>query len=436
MIIEFSFSNFRSFKNMTTLSMVAAPIHSKDKSLDENNVFKVDEKLSLLKSKAIYGANASGKSNIVKAMIAFIDMVRDCVKNEYEIEKRNEPFLLSSEANEPSFFQIIFREINAETTVLYRYGFEIFDGKIASEWLFEKSGRVEVPFFTREAMSVEVRSRFKEARKFGGIAERGDSKVFRKNSLFLTAVAALGGEFSKKIMDSIASIEVIGGLENVPIKNLVNSILREPKYKEFTLNFLQNADIDLEQIDVIETGETHFLNQDDLPKDYRTFTNQKIQKAAGIQTTRTIFNENGQKTGNIEGNLEDWESEGTQKLLYLTPFFKAVLDSGHPLIIDEFDARLHPLLTKKIVSLFNSSRTNPKGAQLIFVTHDTNLLKANLMRRDQICFVDKDKMGVSTLRTLVEYKGVRNDASFDKDYLDGRYEAVPFLNNLDHLSVN
>ena len=106
---------------------------------------------------------------------------------------------------------------------------------------------------------------------------------------------------------------------------------------------------------------------------------------------------------------------------------------GNTLVIDEFDARLHPNLTKKIVQIFNSIRTNPKGAQLIFVTHDSNLLNANVLRRDQICFVDKDKLGVSSLRTLVEFKGVRNDASFEKAYLNGEYGAVPFLNRFEQI---
>jgi len=101
------------------------------------------------------------------------------------------------------------------------------------------------------------------------------------------------------------------------------------------------------------------------------------------------------------------------------------LNENSPLIIDEFDARFHPLLTKKIVELFNSDSN--KGSQLIFATHDTNLLNAKLLRRDQICFVEKDKYGASHFYTLAEFKGVRNDASFEKDYIEGRYGAIPFL---------
>jgi hypothetical protein len=107
------------------------------------------------------------------------------------------------------------------------------------------------------------------------------------------------------------------------------------------------------------------------------------------------------------------------------------LKEGNPLIIDEFDSRFHPLLTRKIVELFNSSE-NTKS-QLIFTTHDTNLLSPDLLRRDQIDFVEKDKYGASHLYTLVEIKGVRNDASFEKDYIQGKYGAIPFLGNLNHL---
>jgi uncharacterized protein len=135
-------------------------------------------------------------------------------------------------------------------------------------------------------------------------------------------------------------------------------------------------------------------------------------------------------------HLDFNESEGTIKLYELAPFIIDALENGDTLVIDEFDARLHPRLSKKIIEIFNDPRTNPKNAQLLIVTHDTNLLSSSLFRRDQILFVEKDKYGASHLYSLAQFKGVRNDASFENDYLMGRYGAVPFLNNLTSVFAN
>ena len=125
------------------------------------------------------------------------------------------------------------------------------------------------------------------------------------------------------------------------------------------------------------------------------------------------------------------ESEGTLKLFELSPFIYEALKEGRPIIIDEFDARFHPLLTKKILELFNSNQNSK--SQLLFTTHDTNLLSADLLRRDQIEFVEKDKYGASHLYSLVQFKGIRNNASFEKDYIQGKYGAIPFLGDFSKL---
>jgi AAA15 family ATPase/GTPase len=132
--------------------------------------------------------------------------------------------------------------------------------------------------------------------------------------------------------------------------------------------------------------------------------------------------------GEVAFDLDENESLGTQKFYTIAPFILKAIETGLPLIIDELEAQLHPKLTKQIIEIFNNPETNPKNAQLLAITHDTNLLSAKLFRRDQILFVEKDKYGASHLYSLAEFKGVRNDASFENDYLMGRYGAVPFLN--------
>ncbi|MBP6811544.1 MAG: ATP-binding protein [Saprospiraceae bacterium] len=439
MLIEFSFANFRSFQDLTTLSMVAAKISSKYEELDTNNVFKADTKLNLLKSKAIYGQNASGKSNIIKALVTFLMIVRHSVKSEEVISKLASPFQLNATNSEkPTFFQIILCVSPKEgETALYRYGFEVKDGKIVTEWLFGKIGREEVPFFTRQGMDIQAYNRFREAKKFAGLSQSGDNEIFRDNSLFLTAVSAMGGTFAKSITEIISDITIVMGLGDPRIKSALQEILKDKEAKESILALMRAADFDIDNIESLDSDSEDQGPPDDMPDELKELFRQgKIKKTPSFVTQRPVFGHKGEKVSILTTDFDEWESEGTKKLFYLSAFLLQTLKDGDVLFIDEFDARLHPLLTKKIVQLFNSNDTNPKGAQLIFVTHDTNLLKANLLRRDQICFVNKDKFGISTLRTLVEYKGVRNDASYDKDYLSGKYAAVPFLNRLDQIFEN
>ena len=128
--------------------------------------------------------------------------------------------------------------------------------------------------------------------------------------------------------------------------------------------------------------------------------------------------------------FQSMESEGTIKYFSMAyPIIKA-LDHGTRLIIDEFDSKLHPVLTNRIISLFNSRETNPRNAQLIFTAHDTNLLSAGLFRRDQIWFTQKDRLGATSVYSLSDYK-VRSDASFERDYLSGKYGATPVIGNLE-----
>jgi AAA15 family ATPase/GTPase len=153
---------------------------------------------------------------------------------------------------------------------------------------------------------------------------------------------------------------------------------------------------------------------------------------ASVQTMHRKFDEKGNSVSTELFDLDEQESEGTQKVFALAGPLVDTLKDGKVLIIDEFDARIHPLISRAIVELFNSNETNPNNAQLIFMTHDTNLLSNKLFRRDQIWFTEKNRYGATDLYSLAEYK-VRNDASFESDYIKGRYGAIPYIGNLNHL---
>lgn len=427
-IQEFSFGNFRSFKDINTLNLSASKIKSKHKSIDDTNVIYGNniENISFLKSKAIYGANASGKSNVIKAFVTFFEIISNSVKNELVLNLVDS-FKLSTETeNRPSFFQIIFWE----NKVKYRYGFELNSEKINSEWLYGKPGERELCFFIREGKEIiELdKTNFSEGdilRKLLFSGEDNDNEIFRDNSLFLSTLATFGfAKLSKQLIESITSTNIISGLRSEKAFSLAGESLSQSKYKNYILNFLKYGDFGIEDLRTIE------ISPDSLPDDIdedikRGFD--EIAKEKLLISSRKKYDDNKNFIENENFIFKFHESEGTRKLFELSPFIYEALEKKQTIIIDEFDARFHPLLTRKIIELFNSKKN--KGAQLIFTTHDTNLLSSDLLRRDQIEFVEKDSYGSSHLYSLAQFKGIRNNASFEKDYIQGKYGAIPFLGN-------
>lgn len=431
-IQEFSFGNFKSFKDIQTLNLSTAKIKSKHKEIDLKNVIagKNSADVSFLKSKAIYGANASGKSNIIKAFVAFIRIVKTSVKDE-KILHLVDSFRLSTETeNQPSFFQIIFWYKNTK----YRYGFELDDENITAEWLYGKPKDRELPFFIRDNQEIiELdKTNYSEGDKLMTLLkddESDDNEIFRSNSLFLSTLATFGfGKLSKQLIDSFSSIIIISGLGHQGMYKFAGDALSDDIKKKYIIDFLKYGDIGIEDVNAIE------ISSDDLPDDIdddirKNFDNKKKRKL--LVSTRKKYDENLISVDTESFSFGNHESEGTQKLFELSPFIFEALKNKRPIIIDEFDARFHPLLTKKILQLFNSDENI--SSQLIFTTHDTNLLSSDLLRRDQIEFVEKDKYGASHLYSLVQFKGIRNTASFEKDYIQGKYGAIPFLGDFSKL---
>ncbi len=430
MILEFSISNFRSIKDIQTISFVASSVISKYKEVDENNTFQATDKIRLLKSLAIYGANASGKSNFIWAIRAFINIVLSSVKTEEALLGNINPFLLSDEtANKPSYFQVVF-VLNDMT---YRYGFEATSEEIISEWLFSKNHKItsrESFIFTRGKQLLDINDKaLKSIRKFKSLINN-DKPFFRKNALFLTALSTFNEDLSKSFINYFNNIAALVGLSDRLLRQNVDELItNDLELKDEVLKMLKESDTNIINIKAFEPSE---LNMDiETAKNYNN-----IAKAGDRKILTTFHKKNGNSNEEVMLYLDIHGSEGTRKMYEIYPFVFYTLKFGTMLIIDEFDARFHPKLSQKIIDLFNNPKTNPKNAQILVVSHDTNLLSAKTFRRDQILFVEKDKNDASRIYSLAEFKGVRNDASFEKDYLDGRYGAVPFLNNFSPVFEN
>jgi uncharacterized protein len=420
MLIEFSVGNFKSFKEKTTFSMVAAKINAKDKKLDQHNVFKIDDDLSLLKSAAIYGANASGKSNLASSIKFMRRFVLDSSRETQATETIPvENFRLSTETEgKPSFFEVVFLIDHRK----YRYGFEVNSQHVVSEWLFHVPTTKEARLFIREGSRIRLSQTFKEGK---GITDKT-----RDNALLLSVSAQFNGTIAQHILKWFRQFAVISGLSDLGTRNYTIKCLEGNENKEDIVRFVKTLDLGIDDIQIEKTT----LTADSLPTVLPEELKNAILRTTDldrkhVKTVHRRYDEKGFPTSIEVFDIDDQESEGTKKLFALAGPLMDTLQHGKMLFVDEFDARLHPLITCAIIALFNSNETNPKNAQLIFATHDTNLLSNKIFRRDQIWFAEKDSQGATHLYSLVEYK-VRNDASFESDYVRGKYGAIPFIGGL------
>lgn len=426
MIIEFKVENFLSFKDLTTLSMVTAKSFKEHK---DTHTFTIDNKLSLLKSAVIYGNNASGKSNLLEAMEfmkqIILNSFRDALLENSDRKFPLEKFALNSKSEqELTFFEVSF--LNNGTK--YRYGFEIDYDKVVAEWLYHTTSK-EVYLFKRDLQNIEVnKSAFKE-----GLGKEEDVK---ENVLFLSVLATLGKETSSSIVEWFKKFNIINGIHDrghkrytidklKSDKNFFNWVLHFIKYLE--ISNLTTTEEDVNEID-LETLREKEKDEEII----NLFTSiHKIQskqpKRDQLITYHRKYDENNVLVDTISFNFDKQESEGTKKLLYLLGPWYDTLKNGKVLIIDELDSRLHSHLTLRLIDFFHKCNVNQ--AQLICAVHDISLLNKEIFRRDQIWFVEKNQFGASELISLADFKTdtVRNKSAFDKNYLEGKYGAIPYF---------
>lgn len=428
MLLEFSVGNFRSFKDPVTFSMVAAPLAARKKELDEHNAFESAGGLKVLKSAALYGANASGKSNLVKSIGFMRQFVIGSSKDTQADEAIDvEAFRLSTETEGgPSFFEAIF----CIDGTRYRYGFEVDKGRVHSEWLYHIPSQRETKLFVREGDDFALSGAFKKEGE--DLPERT-----RSNALFLSVAAQFNGAISQRIVRWFKNIKLVSGLQDFGYRSFTIKSFENEAFRTAILRFVTALDLGISDISV-ESAE---MSEDVLPKSMPSELKKMLVDFGSdhhtVATVHRKFGGDGTSVGTEVFDMSTHESEGTNKIFSLAGPLIDVLWKGMVLVADELDARLHPLITAEIIKLFNSRVTNPKNAQLLFTTHDTNLLSNQVFRRDQIWFAEKNRVGATDLYSLAEYKidrqRVRNDASFEKDYVAGRYGAIPFVGGLERV---
>jgi len=414
MIKNFTVGNFQSFRDKNTLCLER---QANDDSLKES--FFTNQKTEFLRSVAIYGANASGKSNLWKALLFFRQFITNSLQSSLVNEKiQVMPFLLNTKTeNEPSFFEV---EIYAGKK-RFQYGFEVSSKKVHKEWLFEFPNKKKL--FERTNDEIDHNPiHFKEA-------TADLKKMTRPNVLFLTVLASYNAEISREVVKEIQKIEVMSG--NLHGSTLDYSVQKYREYQKEILDFMKEADFGITDLTIDEKEVSPEELIKNLPLQFRQLVpvGQEKMFQRTIKTSHSKFKPDGTKVGDVSFDFSQ-ESTGTQHFFALSAPFINTLKEGKVLIVDELDASLHPFLCRFILKLFNSNDRNKNNAQLIFTTHDVSLLENEILRRDQVWFTEKDKFGVSELYSLAEL-GERKEASFGKRYLEGRYGALPYIHYLE-----
>ena len=420
MLINFEFSNFRSFRDTATLSMEAIPAF---KELEDEAIIGT-RSLRLLKSAVIYGANAAGKSNVFKAFHFMLWLLRNSATGLKPDEAISvQPYRLDTISEDaPSRFQITFVEGEEQ----FRYGFEVDRRAVRTEWLFVKSldrqRARERSLFLREEENIVARKPIRDSK---ALIDRT-----RNNALFLSVAAQWDEPLLSMVNRAIGKFRAVSPIDDEWIyRNLSFDMVKSVQMREQFLRLLTHADLGI--VDLRATEE--LLQEAEVEILSRMFPEKLREDAveSGKLLRRNVFTSHPMyrddvPQGVVQFELSD-ESEGTKKYFAILGPILSALANGYTLFIDELESRLHPVLTRAIVNLFHNSETNRLGAQLIFCTHDTHLLSNRLLRRDQIWFAEKSDIGASTLYPLSDFKKVRKDDSLEKAYLEGRFGAVPLV---------
>ena len=431
MLIQFTTKNFKAFKEKATLSLIASNYDKGTRETD--NVYEHAKfNLRLLKSAVVYGANASGKSKLFEALLF---MRRFVVTSSRESQKGDnidvDPFRLDEESEQmPTEFEVIF----THDDVLYRYGFEANKERIVSEWLYYRPKTKEIELFYRDGDDINTHDR--NFSKGNMVIKEG---LVRDNALLVSVAAQFNDATCIAVIDWFKSIKTISGLHESSYKGYTMNRTKDPIHKAQILNLLKAADLGIQDIQLqnLEIDKLPKGISDELKAKIITEINEnKKELISDVLTTHKKYNSLKKAYDTVHFSLDDDESSGTKKFFALTGPILDVLENGDILVVDELDSKLHPNLVGKIVSLFNSKELNQKNAQLIFNTHNTNLLKEDLFRRDQIWFTEKNKYGASKLYSLADFKSdsVRKSEPFEENYIRGKYGAIPFLSSFDYLN--
>lgn len=432
MIIDFSFSNFRSFKAKTEFTLRADSLKSKIDNIFEAE-FNSGNSVSLLKTAVVYGANASGKSNFIKAFFAFTWLVQNSSKFELDKQQINcyEPFELDiNTRNAPVNFKILF------ILEAVKYEYEISFGKqnIVFEKLdFSPNGQTSNLFERVLSQNGDY-----DTIKLGEdlVDKRIPKKIF-KNQLYLSKFGIdTPHDQLTPIFRYLTNINVWSAYDKFSISDLsreISILISQPeneKLKDRLSKLIRISDTKIESISSKELKREDFNFPDEIPDEIvdKVYEDNKIKTFS----YHKLF-DGKKEIGKREFDFDRKESTGTKVLFALGGKILQTLESGGVIVFDELDNGLHPKLCKFLIRLFNSKISNPKNAQLIFATHEVTLLDKDVFRKDQIWFTQKNKFGSSELYCANEFEDVRDNTNFELWYRTGKFGGNPKIKEIEFI---
>ena len=402
MLLEFNVTNFRSIKEKQTLSLLKTKKNELENNFTTISLSK-GKTLDVLNSAAIYGANASGKSNLVLAlqtMFSIIEQSTSYQKNQGVLGI--EPFLLSTETqNQPTEFELDF----IDNGVRFVYGFSATKEKIIDEWLYQyPKGHPQVLIERTNTNTWGAMT-----------ALKGNKKLWQEstkdNALFLSTAVSLNCEQ----LSDLSHYMVLGVDFHLYDNDNFLSLVSFKNNEDKLLQFIQQADLGIDKVKIVEEKMQNIKG-----KSYRMVHTSD----GGVGYKAEIYHI--MEDGNLMKFDLQQESVGTKKMFALAYHWLSVLENGHTLVLDELQNSLHPKLVEYLVKMFHDPELNKNGAQLIFVTHETSLLDQEIFRRDQVWFCEKEN-NATELFSLADFSVRKGAENVEKFYLSGRYGAVPYL---------
>lgn len=430
MLIDFSVTNYRSIGEKQTISLVPAP-----KQKDHLQNILSQGRYQALNAIALYGANGSGKSNLLRAMNVLDRLVHTSARTSSTTRLPHDPFLLREGwEDRPTQFELSF--VIGENR--YRYGLGFNALRVTEEWLFRKSAGREVSLFERQGEVIDVSSGLNGSKRIIDAA----IEATRPNALFLSTCDAFNVEEAKSILQWFQRFSMIDGLNTEFEEIRTVELWQNPEYREKIRAYLASLSLNIVDVNVHTKALEDVKLLGEAPPHYRTPFNQSLQEEKNytVFSQHRMYDAKAMPSDKIHTWLwDERESSGAKKAFQLSGPILWTLANGGVLIIDEIEAQLHPIMTLNTIDAFLDPQSNPHQAQLIFATHDTNLLSYSKLRRDQICFTEKNPWESTEVYALSDfvYFGEKNgnfksekerpDTDKEKRYFEGRYGAIPGL---------
>ena len=414
MLLQFSVENFQSIRDKVILSLEPSVDKEHPENIETKGAYKAVNTI------AVYGANASGKTALFKALTVALNSIRSSANTQITTALPVVPFLFDEDSKKrPSSFEFVFV---AKNELKYVYGFSAFSDRIVDEYLYVfRSAKPSLIFDRTNTDEYNFPRALKKEMEL--ILQRNTP-----NKFFISTATSWNAEATKPAYEWLATgidtFTNIADMQGIALDLYRNEVGGE--YTKFTTNLMHQADINISNIQV-ETKEItpQQLNQNPFGVLFQ-IPDLQARYQYKITTGHSIEDENG-KIKEYHLQLAD-ESLGTQQLFTYGPILKSAFDSGKTIVIDEVDKSLHPFIVKFLIDLFRNRNFNANSAQLIVTTHETPLLSLDTFRRDQIYFTEKNaKTGVTDLYSLDEFS-VRKKENIEKGYLLGRYGAIPYPN--------